>query len=54
MIIAERTVSLSSLLLQALYDKEMEKIFGRFETRGMTVQREAWGSYVTFLKSRQT
>ena len=26
--------------IQALYQKELEKIFGRFETRGMTVRRE--------------
>jgi len=36
--------------IQALYEKELEQIFGRFETRGMTVQREAWESYLAFLK----
>jgi peptidoglycan/xylan/chitin deacetylase (PgdA/CDA1 family)/uncharacterized caspase-like protein/predicted negative regulator of RcsB-dependent stress response len=38
--------------IQALYNKELEKIFGRFETRGMTVRREAWEAYVSFLKTR--
>src|SRR5262245_29058717 len=38
--------------IQALYEKELEKIFGRFETRGMTVRREAWENYVAFLKMR--
>ena len=38
--------------IQALYNKELDKIFGRFETRGMTVRREAWESYVAFLRSR--
>jgi peptidoglycan/xylan/chitin deacetylase (PgdA/CDA1 family)/uncharacterized caspase-like protein len=38
--------------IQGLYDREMQKIFGRFETRGMTVSREAWNAYVGFLKTR--
>jgi peptidoglycan/xylan/chitin deacetylase (PgdA/CDA1 family)/uncharacterized caspase-like protein len=38
--------------IQALYDREMQKIFGRFETRGMTVSREAWSSYVAYLKTK--
>jgi peptidoglycan/xylan/chitin deacetylase (PgdA/CDA1 family)/tetratricopeptide (TPR) repeat protein len=38
--------------IQSLYDNELEKVFGRFETRGMTVRREAWDSYVAFLKTR--
>src|SRR5262249_55807297 len=38
--------------IQKLYEKELAKIFGRFETRGMTVRREAWESYVAFLKTR--
>jgi peptidoglycan/xylan/chitin deacetylase (PgdA/CDA1 family)/uncharacterized caspase-like protein len=38
--------------IQALYEKELEKIFGRFETRGMTVRREAWENYVAFLKMK--
>jgi peptidoglycan/xylan/chitin deacetylase (PgdA/CDA1 family)/uncharacterized caspase-like protein len=38
--------------IQALYDREMQKIFGRFETRGMAVRREAWSAYVAFLKTK--
>lgn len=38
--------------IQSLYDKELEKIFARFETRGLAVRREAWERYVTFLKTR--
>jgi peptidoglycan/xylan/chitin deacetylase (PgdA/CDA1 family)/uncharacterized caspase-like protein len=33
------------------YRAEMEKIFGKFRTRGMQVQRQAWDSYVKFVKS---
>lgn len=40
--------------IQALYEKELQAVFGRFDTRGMTVRREAWESYVTFLKGRFT
>jgi peptidoglycan/xylan/chitin deacetylase (PgdA/CDA1 family)/uncharacterized caspase-like protein len=38
--------------IQGLYNKELEKIFGRFDTRGMPVRREAWESYVAFLRTR--
>jgi peptidoglycan/xylan/chitin deacetylase (PgdA/CDA1 family)/uncharacterized caspase-like protein len=38
--------------IQSLYEKELDAIFGRFETRGMAVRREAWESYVAFLKRR--
>jgi peptidoglycan/xylan/chitin deacetylase (PgdA/CDA1 family)/uncharacterized caspase-like protein len=38
--------------VQALYEKELEKIFGRLDTRGMPVRREAWESYLAFLRSR--
>jgi peptidoglycan/xylan/chitin deacetylase (PgdA/CDA1 family)/uncharacterized caspase-like protein len=38
--------------IQALYQKELEKIFGRFDTRGMQVRREAWEAYVGFLRTR--
>ncbi|MBZ5536589.1 MAG: polysaccharide deacetylase family protein [Acidobacteriia bacterium] len=38
--------------IQSLYDKELEKIFARFETRGLAVRREAWEKYVAFLKTR--
>jgi peptidoglycan/xylan/chitin deacetylase (PgdA/CDA1 family) len=40
------------LEIQALYEKELEKIFGRFETRGMMVRREAWEQYVAYLKTK--
>ncbi|MCP3141461.1 polysaccharide deacetylase family protein [Pyxidicoccus xibeiensis] len=40
--------------IQSLYEKELQAIFGRFETRGMTVRREAWEAYLAFLKSRYT
>ena len=38
--------------IQSLYDKELEKIFGHFETRGMVVRQEAWEQYVAYLKTR--
>jgi peptidoglycan/xylan/chitin deacetylase (PgdA/CDA1 family)/uncharacterized caspase-like protein len=38
--------------IQSLYEKELDKIFGRYETRGMTVRREAWEAYVSFLKTK--
>ena len=38
--------------IQALYNKELDKIFGRFETRGMIVRREAWESYLAFLRTQ--
>ncbi len=40
--------------IQGLYEKELAEIFGRLETRGMPVRREAWEAYVTFLKTRFT
>ncbi|XXF77334.1 polysaccharide deacetylase family protein [Myxococcaceae bacterium GXIMD 01537] len=40
--------------IQGLYEKELEKIFGQFETRGMVVRREAWEAYVIFVKTRFT
>lgn len=40
------------LEIKALYNKELEKIFGRFETRGMVVQREKWGDYLAYLQSQ--
>ncbi len=40
------------LEIQGLYSKELDKIFGRFETRGMVVRREAWEDYVAFLKRK--
>jgi peptidoglycan/xylan/chitin deacetylase (PgdA/CDA1 family)/uncharacterized caspase-like protein len=38
--------------IQELYQKELEKIFGRIETRGMPVRREAWESYLAFVRTR--
>ena len=38
--------------IQALYEKELERVFGRLATRGMTVRRETWESYIAFLRSR--
>jgi peptidoglycan/xylan/chitin deacetylase (PgdA/CDA1 family)/TolA-binding protein len=38
--------------IQALYQKELEKIFGRIETRGMPVRREAWETYLAFVRQR--
>jgi hypothetical protein len=40
--------------IQSLYDRELDKIFGRFETRGMVVHREAWEKYVAYLKTKFT
>ena len=40
--------------IQALYNKELDKIFGRFEARGMVVHREAWEKYVAYLKTKYT
>lgn len=37
--------------IQQLYDRELDAIFGQFATRGMEVRREAWESYVSFLKT---
>src|SRR5262249_52842610 len=38
--------------IQSLYEKELDKIFGRFETRGMPVHREAWERYVAYLHTK--
>lgn len=40
--------------IQALYEKELQAVFGRFDTRGMVVRREAWEAYLAFLKGRFT
>jgi peptidoglycan/xylan/chitin deacetylase (PgdA/CDA1 family) len=47
-----RTRALSEI--RALYDRELEKIFGQVQTRGIAVRREAWESYVAFVKSLYT
>src|SRR5262249_32327113 len=38
--------------IQSLYEKELDKIFGRFETRGIQVRREAWERYVAYLHTK--
>jgi peptidoglycan/xylan/chitin deacetylase (PgdA/CDA1 family)/uncharacterized caspase-like protein len=38
--------------IQSLYEKELDKIFGRFETRGIPVRREAWDRYVAYLHTK--
>ncbi len=38
--------------IQSLYEGELSKIFGRFETRGMRVRREAWERYVAYLRTQ--
>jgi peptidoglycan/xylan/chitin deacetylase (PgdA/CDA1 family)/tetratricopeptide (TPR) repeat protein len=38
--------------IQLLYEKELDKIFGRFETRGIQVRREAWERYVAYLRTK--
>ncbi len=38
--------------IQSLYEKELDKVFGRFETRGMPVRREAWDRYVAYLRTK--
>jgi hypothetical protein len=38
--------------IQSLYEKELDKIFGRFATRGMPVRREAWDRYVAYLHTK--
>ena len=40
--------------IEALYSKEIERVFGRFRTRSMEVHREAWSAYVGFLATRFT
>jgi peptidoglycan/xylan/chitin deacetylase (PgdA/CDA1 family)/Flp pilus assembly protein TadD len=36
--------------IQQLYEKEIEKVFAQFGTRGIPVRREAWESYLAFLR----
>jgi len=48
--IAEDAASLEQI--QTLYQKEISQVFSGFETRGMTLHREAWEHYVAFLKTR--
>ena len=36
--------------IQQLYEKEIEKVFAQFGTRGIPIRREAWESYLAFLR----
>ena len=36
--------------IQSLYESEISSIFSRFQTRSMPVHREAWDSYLAFIK----
>jgi peptidoglycan/xylan/chitin deacetylase (PgdA/CDA1 family)/uncharacterized caspase-like protein len=38
--------------IQARYDKELEKIFGRLGTRSLTDRRESWEAYLGFVRTR--
>jgi peptidoglycan/xylan/chitin deacetylase (PgdA/CDA1 family)/uncharacterized caspase-like protein len=38
--------------IQALYEKELEKVLSRLSVRGITVRRESWESYVAFVRTR--
>lgn len=40
--------------IRSLYNKELDKIFGRFDMRGIVVRREAWERYVAYLKTKFT
>jgi peptidoglycan/xylan/chitin deacetylase (PgdA/CDA1 family)/uncharacterized caspase-like protein len=37
--------------IRVLYEKEMERVFAQFRTRGMPVRREAWDAYLAYLRS---
>jgi peptidoglycan/xylan/chitin deacetylase (PgdA/CDA1 family)/uncharacterized caspase-like protein len=36
--------------IEALYDKELKQVFGRFEERGIVLQRQRWDDYVAKLR----
>ncbi|HEY6251411.1 MAG TPA: polysaccharide deacetylase family protein [Candidatus Angelobacter sp.] len=38
--------------IQALYQKELAKVFDQFRTRGMPVHREAWEKYLAFIRQK--
>ncbi|HEV2987163.1 MAG TPA: polysaccharide deacetylase family protein [Candidatus Angelobacter sp.] len=48
--IAEDNAALDQI--QALYQKELDQVFGNFQKRGMPIRREAWGHYMEFLKQK--
>jgi len=37
--------------IEAMYDKELRQVFGRFGERGIEIQRQRWDDYVAKLKS---
>ena len=38
--------------IQALYQKELARVFDQFRTRGMPVRREAWETYLAFIQQK--
>jgi len=40
--------------IEALYDKELRAVFGRFGERGIQVQRQRWDEYVARIKALQS
>jgi peptidoglycan/xylan/chitin deacetylase (PgdA/CDA1 family)/TolA-binding protein len=38
--------------VQARYDRELERIFGRLATRALTDRRESWEGYLAFLRTK--
>ncbi len=38
--------------IEAMYQKELGKVFDRFQTRGMAVRREAWEKYLEFIRQK--
>jgi len=40
--------------IRELYDRELDKVFEQFQTRGMPVRREAWENYLAFLRTLYT
>lgn len=38
--------------IQAIYEKEVARTFGQFETRAMPVRREAWERYVEYIRTK--
>ncbi|HTD23915.1 MAG TPA: polysaccharide deacetylase family protein [Terriglobales bacterium] len=48
--IAEDQAALDQI--QALYQKELAKVFDQFQARGMPVRREAWEKYLAFIRQK--
>ncbi len=38
--------------IQALYQKEVQAVFDRLQSRGMAVHREAWDNYLSYIKQK--